>query len=108
MGSAVAAQQFEVTVDHDVQTRMRDGVILRSDIYRPTSPGTFPVLLARTPYNKLNSPVFDPTFGKLGASWGYVVILQDVRGRFASDGDWYPFKFDSQDGYDTVARAFTA
>jgi putative CocE/NonD family hydrolase len=105
VGSAVWAQQYEVTVEHNVAVQMRDGVTLRADIYRPKDPGKFPVLLARTPYNKDHSPVFDPTFGKLGAAKGYVVILQDVRGRFTSDGQWYPFKFDAQDGYDTIEWA---
>jgi len=80
---------------------MRDGVTLRADIYRPKADGKFPVLLVRTPYDK-NGEV---NFGLKAAARGYVVIAQDVRGRYTSDGDWYPFKFESQDGYDTVEWA---
>ena len=96
-----AAEKFEVTLERNVVAKMRDGVTLRADIYRPKADGTFPVLLVRTPYDKqgiLN-------FGLRAAARGYVVIAQDVRGRFTSEGDWYPFKNESQDGYDTVEWA---
>jgi uncharacterized protein len=82
---------------------MRDGNILRADIYRPKSDRTFPVLLQRTPYDKRNSV----GFAVKAAARGYVVIVQDVRGRYSSDGEWYPFKNESNDGYDTVEWAAT-
>ena len=47
-----AADQYEVTIEYNVPAKMRDGVILRADIYRPKADGKFPVLLERTPYNK--------------------------------------------------------
>jgi putative CocE/NonD family hydrolase len=59
------------------------------------------VLLVRTPYDKTG----ETSFGLKGAARGYVVIAQDVRGRFTSEGDWYTFKNESQDGYDTVEWA---
>src|SRR5216684_35864 len=100
--STVAAEAIhEVTVERNVAAKMRDGVTLRADIYRPRAEGKFPVLLVRTPYDKTGSM----GFGLGGAARGYVVIAQDVRGRFASEGDWYPFKNESQDGYDTVEWA---
>jgi putative CocE/NonD family hydrolase len=80
---------------------MRDGVTLRADIYRPKAEGKFPLLLTRTPYDK--NRVID--FCLKAAARGYVVVAQDVRGRYASEGDWYPFKYESQDGYDTVEWA---
>jgi putative CocE/NonD family hydrolase len=80
---------------------MRDGVTLRADIYRPKAEGKFPVLLVRTPYDKTGSM----GFGLRAAARGYAVIAQDVRGRFESEGEWYPFKNESQDGYDTVEWA---
>jgi hypothetical protein len=79
---------------------MRDGVMLVADIYRPSAPGKFPVLLERTPYNRQ-----DPGTGIFLASHGYVVVLQDTRGRYASEGEFYPFRYESQDGYDTVEWA---
>ncbi len=94
------AQEFQVTVDSGVRVRMRDGVMLVADIYRPNAPGKFPVLLERTPYNRQ-----DPGTGIFLASHGYVVVLQDTRGRYASEGEFYPFRHESQDGYDTVEWA---
>src|SRR3989475_8534399 len=92
-----AAEPFEVTIEHGVAVKMRDGAFLRADIYRPKAEGKFPVLLQRTPYNKAGGT----GFGLKAAARGYVVIIQDVRGRFTSEGDWYPFKLESQDGLDT-------
>ena len=99
--SARAAETYVVTTESGVEAKMRDGNILRADIYRPKSEGTFPVLLQRTPYDKRNSV----GFAVKAAARGYVVILQDVRGRYSSAGEWYPFKNESNDGYDTVEWA---
>src|ERR1700686_4253060 len=80
---------------------MRDGITLRSDVCRPKTDGKFPVLLTRTPYDKKR----DADICLKWAARGYVVVAQDVRGRYASEGEWYPFKNESQDGYDTVEWA---
>src|SRR3989442_5421194 len=98
---ATAAESHEVTVERNVAAKMRDGVTLRADIYRPKAEGKFPVLLVRTPYDKTGSM----GFGLRAAARGYAVIALDVRGRFESEGEWYPFKNESQDGYDTVEWA---
>ena len=98
---ASAAEPFAVTVERGVAVKMRDGTILRVDIYRPKTEGSFPVLLERTPYDKNNSS----GFGLRAAAQGYVVIAQDVRGRYTSDGEWYPFKNESSDGFDTIEWA---
>jgi putative CocE/NonD family hydrolase len=100
-GVARAAENYEVVVERNVAAKMRDGVTLRADIYRPKAEGKFPVLLVRTPYDKTN----ESSFGMKGAARGYVVVEQDVRGRFASEGEWYTFKSELQDGYDTVEWA---
>jgi uncharacterized protein len=100
-GVARAAENDEVMVERNVAAKMRDGVTLRADIYRPKAEGKFPVLLVRTPYDKTG----ETNFGLKGAARGYVVIAQDVRGRFASEGDFYTFKNESLDGYDTVEWA---
>ena len=94
-------EAYPVKVERAVSVAMRDNVVLRADIYRPNVDGRFPVLLERTPYDK-NSGV---EFGVTAAARGYVVVVQDVRGRYTSDGEWYPFKYESQDGYDTVEWA---
>src|SRR3954465_6056693 len=98
---AQAADQYAVTYERNATVTMRDGVKLKADIYRPTGDGKFPVLLQRTPYNKDN----EVDFGLKAAQRGYVVIFQDVRGRYASEGEWYVFKNEPNDGYDTVEWA---
>jgi putative CocE/NonD family hydrolase len=100
----LAAQTPPVKVESDVSAKMRDGVTLRADIYRPDSPGKFPVLLKRTPYNKMGSG-HEIAFAYKAASHGYIVIIQDVRGRYSSEGEWYPFVHEIEDGYDTVEWA---
>jgi len=97
---APASGTFAVRVDAGVRVTMRDGVPLVCDIYRPASDGRFPVLLQRTPYNRK-----DPATGMFLASHGYVVVLQDTRGRFDSGGEFYPFRHEANDGYDTVEWA---
>ncbi len=89
---------YAVKFENNVAVVMRDGVTLRADVYRPDAPGKFPVLLERTPYNKYSN--IDT--GLRGAARGYVVVLEDVRGRDASEGEWYPFKYEGADGYDSV------
>jgi uncharacterized protein len=96
-----AAENYPVKVDRDVSIKMRDGVTLRGDIYRPNSEGKFPVLLERTPYRRA-SWGYNIDFAQRAASQGYVVFLQDVRGRYTSEGDWYPFLHETEDGYDTI------
>jgi len=98
---AAAADSYEVTIEQNVALKLRDGVTLRADVCRPKADGKFPVLLTRTPYDKKGAI----DFCLKGAARGYVVVAQDVRGRFASEGDWYPFKYESQDGYETVEWA---
>ena len=100
-GRAAADDQHEIVVTRNVEAKMRDGVTLRADIYRPKVEGKFPVLLVRTPYDKQGSS----GFGHRAAARGYVVIAQDVRGRFESEGEWYTFKNEMQDGYDTIEWA---
>jgi hypothetical protein len=101
--SALARDSSPLVIENDVQVKMRDGVLLRADIYRPQAAGKFPVLLQRTPYNKADSEAVD--FGVKAAARGYVVIIQDTRGRYMSGGEWYPFIHESTDGYDTVEWA---
>jgi len=99
--TARADVSYPVTVERNVAVRMRDGVTLRADIYRPSIDGKFPVLLERTPYEKSNGA----PFGVRAAAHGYVVIYQDTRGRYASEGAWMPFRNEANDGYDTIEWA---
>jgi putative CocE/NonD family hydrolase len=90
---------YKVRMEHNVRIPMRDGVELSADIYRPDADGKFPVLLLRTPYSN-NTPgaVDQSTFF---AERGYVVAQEDVRGRYDSDGKFYAFRNEPNDGFDT-------
>ena len=98
---APQANDYPITVERDVVAAMRDGTKLYADVYRPAAEGTFPVLVSRTPYDAQAS--FE--VGVHVATRGYIAVLQDVRGRYRSEGEFYPFKHESEDGYDTVEWA---
>jgi len=89
-----------IVAEGDVEMRMRDGVILRANVFRPEAEGRFPGLLIRTPYGKAQGGFERYVRG------GYVVIAQDSRGRYASDGEYVPFTVentgDAEDGHDSV------
>ncbi|MFC9837916.1 CocE/NonD family hydrolase [Rhodococcus sp. NPDC127530] len=94
----------EIRIEFDVPVPMRDGTVLRADVYRPAAEGTYPVLLTRHPYGKSGSlDTFLDTRTVVRA--GYIVVHQDSRGRFASDGEWLPWKYEREDGYDTAEWA---
>jgi uncharacterized protein len=94
---------YEVIAERSVSMRTRDGVRLSADVYRPNAPGKFPVILMRTPYDKSAGWAVAPAYKIVPR--GYVLIVQDVRGRFASEGEWYPFRHEQADGYDAVEWA---
>ena len=86
---------------YNVKSPMRDGVNLSCDIYMPSDePGPFPVLLVRTPYNNMDETFIE--HGEFFVQHGYVYIIQDVRGRNDSDGDFYPIVDEFNDGHDTI------
>lgn len=92
-------QQYPITWQFNIKVPMRDGVKLSTDIIRPDTHDRFPALLIRTPYNKGIEPARDdPMFF---AIHGYSVVIQDVRGRYDSEGEWQPFLHEADDGYDT-------
>jgi putative CocE/NonD family hydrolase len=88
-----------VRMENDIRVAMRDGVTLSIDVYRPDVEGRFPAILIRTPYN--NNTEQAVAQGKWFAERGYVVVQGDVRGKFDSAGDFYPFKNEPDDGFDT-------
>jgi putative CocE/NonD family hydrolase len=97
------AAEHDVVVEKDVKIPMRDGVRLAADLYRPArdgkpAPGRLPAVLTRTPYDKTTSNAE----GTYYAARGYVVVANDVRGRYASEGTWRLIADDPQDGYDVV------
>jgi putative CocE/NonD family hydrolase len=95
----------QIEVEFDAPAEMRDGTILRANIFRPRGDGAYPVALSRTPYGKDFASVHPFGDAVRLARAGYIVVLQDVRGRFRSDGEWKPFYHEHDDGYDTVEWA---
>ncbi len=91
-------------VERDVPVRLRDGLVLRADVWRPSGPGPFPVLVYRTPYDKRKAPE-DYTTVRHAVARGYAVVVQDVRGRHASEGEFDPYRHEAKDGYDTIEWA---
>ena len=97
--------KYEVAVMKNVMIGMRDGTRLATDIYRPARNGAaiegrFPVLLERTPYRKDRGAA---DIAQYFVPRGYVVVVQDVRGRYQSEGRWRPIVDDPKDGFDTAA-----
>ena len=96
---------YEVHTETNVPVLMRDGIILMADIHRPARgsrpvEGQFPVLLERTPYNKsTEARVLEAAFF---ATRGYATVVQDTRGRFASQGGFSKYVNEGEDGFDTV------
>jgi putative CocE/NonD family hydrolase len=107
-GSALFAQQqsepkYEVVMEK-IEMPMRDGTILRGDMYRPEAEGKFPVLIERTPYDRTREVYIED--GTFFAERGYIYIAQSCRGLYESDGIFYPFLDDGwnehRDGFDSV------
>lgn len=104
-GGLVLGQTWEITIQKNLPAQMRDGTTLMADVYRPAGEGEYPVLLTRLPYGKdlpRDPTYFDPI---KAAGAGYIVVVQDVRGRYASGGEFVPFVNEYEDGYDTVEWA---
>ncbi|MCC5939215.1 MAG: CocE/NonD family hydrolase [Lunatimonas sp.] len=91
----------EIRITRQVAIPMRDGTILYADIYRPAKPGKYPVIVTRTPYGLQRENVHHERMTKF-AQRGYIGIVQDVRGRYESDGKWEPFRDEANDGFDTI------
>jgi uncharacterized protein len=95
----------QITVEFDVPATMRDGTQLFANIFRPAEGGPHPVTLVRTPYGKDFAAVSSTLDAPRLARAGYIVVIQDVRGRFRSEGEWSPMRHEYDDGYDSVEWA---
>ena len=94
----------DIHVENRVPIRMRDGVTLYADVYRPAGEGRHPVIVSRTPYSTERFPsAYEAAV--YFSQRGYVYVFQDVRGRHESEGRWEPFFDDEKDGYDTIEWA---
>jgi hypothetical protein len=92
-----------IRLERGVRARMRDGVELVSDHYHPVQPGPFPTLLMRQPYGREIASTVVYAHPVWFARRGYNVVIQDVRGRGDSEGEFYPFQNEGADGSDTIA-----
>ena len=109
--------EFGVNVSLDVFVPMRDGVGLATDIYRPAmpdgsnAPGEFPVILGRTSYDKSNSVIWVDAVANFFTPRGYVVMLQDLRGRGRSEGTGQYFHTANQkegpDGFENLIPEYS-
>lgn len=94
----------EIVVEKNVMVRMRDGVLLATDVYRPAGAGPLPAIVQRTPYDKEGAALRNYSFEVMRAvQAGYVCVVQDTRGRYLSEGEFNPFFDDGRDGFDTIA-----
>lgn len=94
---------YSVKFESDVPLMLRDGTMTYVDICRPDASGRVPGLLMRTPYNKTETTSRSWTLDVIRtAQRGYAVVIQDIRGRHSSDGEFYPFVNEARDGYDSV------
>ena len=89
--------RYAVKVQHNVRARMRDRVELSTDIYMPNANAAFPVILARTPYDNSGYTAKGMDYARRG----YVFVAQDCRGQYESDGEFYPWRHEADDGFDT-------
>ncbi|MDQ6423218.1 CocE/NonD family hydrolase [Paenibacillus sp. LHD-117] len=92
-------------VERDIPCSMRDGTVLYSDVYRPSQGGAYPVLLMRQPYGKTLASTVTQAHPVWYAQQGFIVVIQDVRGRGESEGEFDPFVREADDGYDAVEWA---
>ncbi len=92
------AQPPEQPAGTDYRVGMRDGVKLGTTVFLPEGEGPWPVIVTRTPYNKVRYPRRAPRY----TSEGYAFVAQDCRGRFSSEGAYEPYQTDKEDGYDTI------
>ena len=100
----MSKEQRRVIVDRGVRTAMRDGIELVSDVYRPDDNAAHPALLTRTPYDRTFPTTAFHSIDLLEmALKGYVCIVQDVRGRFGSEGQYETYTHEPDDGADTIA-----
>lgn len=92
----------DIRFQKDVYLTLKDGTRLAADIYKPTGEGPFPVLLMRQPYGKdiASTVVYAPPV--FFARQGFLVVIQDVRGRGKSEGTFQPFIQEQEDGLETI------
>ena len=111
MTRQIEKKSYSVAVEKDIAVPMRDGTVLRGDVYHPDNKGRYPTIVTRTAYNKsrIDTRYYEER-GRNLAERGYTFVAQDIRGTYASEGDFFPCTFrgdhhDTEDGYDTIEWA---
>lgn len=101
--SGAGSKLNEIRIERHKAVVMHDGVTLYADVYLPAAPGKYPTLVTRTPYGVQRDGVHEMMVKF--ARHGYAVVVQDVRGRYESEGKWEPFRDEAADGYETIEWA---
>jgi putative CocE/NonD family hydrolase len=99
--AAPLSAQTAAVIQDEVTVTTRDGVALATRVFRPAAAGRYPTLVYRTPYDRQHTPAIT----RAAVARGYAVVVQDVRGRYASAGSFNPYRHDGADGYDTIEWA---
>src|SRR5438093_13068896 len=103
LSTIVSQPIHDVRFLYDLKTTMRDGVKLSSDVFLPKGGGKWPVVFLRTPYETLHGPHIE--WAVWWARRGYACVIQDDRGRFASEGTFYAYHAAVRDRHDTLERS---
>jgi putative CocE/NonD family hydrolase len=98
-----SSMTYSIRVDTNIPMKMRDGIVLMADVYRPDDSERHPAIVVRTPYSKGLGGNSDFLSAQHAAFAGYAFLIQDTRGRFASGGEFMPGAPEGEDGYDTIA-----
>lgn len=105
LGTSLCAQAPDgIRIDTAIAVAMRDGVVLMADLWRPDHDGRFPTLVYRTPYNRRHAAKASGV-AEDAVRRGYAVLLQDVRGRYGSQGEFDAYRHEGNDGFDTIEWA---
>ncbi len=95
---AQPARSQEIEIHSNVSAIISDGISLKHDLYIPSTEGKYPTILLRTPYNKK----YKSSIGKWFAENGYAVVIQDTRGKYMSEGAYFPLHQEKRDGLETL------
>jgi putative CocE/NonD family hydrolase len=98
--SPMTIDKNAIRIEFDVKVPMSDGINLATDIYRPPDAGPFPAILMCSPYSNKNPALI--YLARNIAARGFTTLLQNIRGRFGSEGTFVPFENERKDGYDTL------
>lgn len=99
----IRPREYGVRIERSIPMKTSDGITLRADIYHPKTDGPKPTVLVRIPFsNTLKNRYFSSVIGKLWAGRGYHVVIQGTRGRYKSQGSYYPLANEREDGIDTL------